>query len=36
MLIVNEWHKDVTGAEKNWLPNRDFNFPNQEKPNDSE
>ena len=36
MLIVNEWHKDVTGAEKNWLPNRDFNFPNQEKSNDSE
>ena len=36
MLIVNEWYKGITGTEKQWLPNRDFNFPNQEKPNDSE
>ena len=36
MLIVNEWYKGITGTEKDWLPNRDFNFPNQEKPNDSE
>jgi hypothetical protein len=36
MLIVNEWHKHFSGAEKNWLPDRDFNYPNQEKPNDSE